>query len=372
MRPLEGLRILDFSTLLPGPLATLIMAEAGADVVKVEPPGGEAMRHFEPKWGTDGSTFALLNRGKKSVVADLKQEADHRKVSELAATADIVVEQFRPGVMDRLGFGYDDLSQRNPGLIYCSITGYGQTGPRAREAGHDLNFLGETGLLGLSYGTIDDAVLPAAPVGDIGGGTYPAVINILLALAERHRTGRGRHLDIAMCENVFPFLYWALAQGLPSGDWPGEGDHLVTGASPRYRIYATQDGGGLVVAAIEQKFWTRFCDVIDLDEGLRDDARDPVATGDVVARIVGSATTAAWAARLAGKDCCCTIMKTVDRAMDQPHFQARRVFGAQLANADGDRIAALPLPIDRAFRSGTENTLTAPVLGSHSDWTGSR
>ena len=191
MQPLSGLLVLDFTTLLPGPLATLLLAEAGAEVIKIERPGGEDMRHYEPRFDGESAMFALLNRGKKSLVLDLKRDADRAKLKPLLDRADMLVEQFRPGVMARLGLGYEAVRAINPKLIYCSITGYGQTGPRAGEAGHDLNYIGYTGLLALNPGPPDRPVVPPALIADIAGGTLPAVMNILLALRQRDQTGQG-------------------------------------------------------------------------------------------------------------------------------------------------------------------------------------
>src|SRR5690606_29336714 len=176
---------LDFSTLLPGPLATLMLAEAGAEVIKIERPEGDPMRSFQPRWGVDSANFALLNRGKKSMALDLKRPADRARLEPLIERADIIVEQFRPQVMKRLGLDYDTLSKRNPRLIYCSITGYGQSGPKRDVSGHDLNYIGDAGLLSLSMGPSDRPVIPPALVADVAGGAYPAVINILLALQQR-------------------------------------------------------------------------------------------------------------------------------------------------------------------------------------------
>jgi alpha-methylacyl-CoA racemase len=363
MRPLEGLLVLDFSSLLPGPMATLMLAEAGAEVIKVEPLSGDSMRAYAPKWGTDSAIFAMLNAGKKSLRVDLKDKVGRQQLQELAARADIVVEQFRPGIMARLGLGYEELASVNPRLIYCSITGYGQTGHRQAAAGHDLNYAGETGLLALSMGDVSSAVLPPTPIGDIGGGSYPAMINILLALEQRRHTGRGSHLDIAMSENLFPFAYWALASGFAAGDWPGNGTHLVTGSSARYRVYATRDRQGMVVAALEPKFWTTFCDVIGLDAAFREDSINPAAAIEEIARIVGSEDAAIWKERLAGNDCCCSIMVDLKSATEDTHFAARGVFARRLINERGDSMPALPMPIDPAFRGSASTTVVAPALG---------
>src|SRR5215207_11689014 len=195
-QPLSGVLVLDFTTLLPGPLATLMLAEAGAEVVKVERPGGEETRKYPPRWENQSAAFALLNRGKRSVVLDLKDAAAREKLLPLMRRADVLVEQFRPGVMARLGLGYDAVRAVNPRIVYCSISGYGQAGPRSQEAGHDISYQARTGLLSLSPGTTGSPSVPPALVADIAGGSFPAVINILLALRRRDLTGEGCRIDV--------------------------------------------------------------------------------------------------------------------------------------------------------------------------------
>jgi alpha-methylacyl-CoA racemase len=350
MRPLEGIRVLDFSTLLPGPLATLLLAEAGAEVIKIERPGrGDEMRSYTPKFGADSVNFALLNRGKRSIAIDLKQPGAVEKLTPLIESADVIVEQYRPGVMDRLGLGYDALNKINPRIIYCAITGYGQYGPRAEVAAHDLNYVAEAGMLALAAGADGAPVPPAALVADIGGGTYPAVINILLALRERDRTGKGCKLDIAMADNVFTFMYWALGNGLAGGQWPVPGGDLVTGGSPRYSVYRTKDDKFVAAAPLEAKFWDNFCELIGLAPELRDDSRDAAATRRAVAEKIAAKTADEWRALFAGKDLCCCIVGSVEDALRDPHFTARGVFAAKLA-AGGKEIAALPVPVAPQFR----------------------
>ena len=210
MQPLNGLFVLDFTTLLPGPLATLMLAEAGAEVLKIEQPGGENARRFPPFVGNESAAFAMLNRGKTSMTLDLKSDADRGRLMPLIKRADIVVEQFRPGVMDRLGLGYDELTKINSKLIYCSISGYGQSGSRVQEAGHDINYIGNTGLLDLQPGPVDRPVVPPMLAADIAGGSFPAVINILLALQARDKSGQGCHIDIAMTDAMFTFTWAAI------------------------------------------------------------------------------------------------------------------------------------------------------------------
>ena len=361
---LAGMRVIDFSTLLPGPMATLFLADAGAEVLKIERPSrGEEMRSYAPLWDADGVNFHLLNRGKKSLALDLKSAADRDRLMPLIQTADIVVEQFRPGVMARLGLGYDDLRAINPDIIYCSITGYGQTGPKRQQAGHDLNYQGDSGLLALSLGPADTPVVPPALIADIAGGTYPALVNILLALYRRERTGEGAYLDIAMAENLFPFAYWALGQGQITGEWPGNGDALVTGGTPRYRLYPTADGRFAAVAAIEQKFWESFCHAISLDSEARDDALDPATTTAKIAAIIGSKPSSHWLTSFAAADCCCTIVKSLAEAMADPQFEARGVLAAKIRNANGAEMRALPTPVCQTFKYDESPAAHAPALG---------
>ncbi len=356
MRPLEGIRVLDFSTLLPGPLATLLLAEAGAEVIKVERPGrGDEMRSYTPKFGADSVNFALLNRGKRSIAIDLKHKSAVEELMPLLKSADVIVEQYRPGVMDRLGLGYEVLNKINSRIIYCAITGYGQSGPRADVAAHDLNYVAEAGMLALAAGADGAPVVPAALIADIGGGTYPAVINILLALRERDRTGRGCKLDVAMADNLFTFMYWALGSGLAAGQWPAPGGDLVTGGSPRYNVYRTRDGEFVAAAPLEDKFWENFCALIGLAPEFKDDSRDAAATRRAVAQKIAAKTADEWRALFAGKDLCCCIVGSVEEASRDPHFVSRGVFAAKLA-AGGKEISALPVPVAPRFRAQPETT----------------
>lgn len=365
---LDGIVVLDFSTLLPGPMATLFLAEAGAEVIKVErPESGDDMRGYTPKWGVDSANFNVLNRGKKSIALDLKNEAERAQLRPLIERADVIVEQFRPGVMQRLGLGFDDVAAINPQVIYCSISGYGQSGPKRDAAGHDLNYIGDSGLLALSLGQTQAPVVPPALVADIAGGSYPAVFNILLALRQRDRTGKGAHIDIAMAENVLPFLYWALAEGQATGHWPGNGDALVTGGTCRYRVYPTADDRFVAVAAIEQKFWGRFVQAIGLDELFHDDSIAPKQTTQAVEEIIRSRPAREWREMFAQADCCCSVVQTADEAMRDAHFMARGVFDHELVNEDGATMTAISAPVAAAFRRQGQGVESAPRLGESND-----
>lgn len=362
MRPLENIKVLDFSTLLPGPLAGLILAEAGAQVIKIERPGaGDEMRSYEPKVGEDSVNFALLNAGKESIAIDLKASGAFERLRPLIEQADIVIEQFRPGVMDRLGFGYADLKRINRRIIYCAITGWGQTGPKALVAAHDLNYMAEAGILGLSAGSDGAPVLPPVLAADIAGGAYPAVMNILLALRHRDQTGEGTYLDIAMGENLLSFVYWGIGNGVSAGLWPGGGDALVTGGSPRYQIYATADGRYLAAAPIEEKFWNNFCSIIELSDDMRHPNADPKAAIAAVAAIIGRKPAAEWSARFEGQDVCCSIVARLEEAVADPHFAARKVFARNL-NIAGRELPALPVPVADVFRARSSSP--PPRLGA--------
>jgi crotonobetainyl-CoA:carnitine CoA-transferase CaiB-like acyl-CoA transferase len=362
MQPLSGLLVLDFTTLLPGPLATLMLAEAGAEVIKVERPGGEDMRHYEPRWDGESAAFALLNRGKQSLVLDLKTEADRARLRPLLERAHILVEQFRPGVMARLGLGYDDVRKLNPRIVYCSISGYGQEGPRADEAGHDINYIGATGLLALAPGPVERPVVPPMLTADIAGGTMPAVINILLGLRRAEATGEGCHIDIAMTDAMFTFAFHALAIGAATGQFPASNAGRLTGGSPRYKLYPTRDGKLVACGALEQKFWLGFTAAIGLAADLIDDRCDPAATTAAVAAVIAGRSAEEWRPVLAKADCCVTIVASLEEALRDPHFVARGLFARRVAGSSGATMPALPVPIAAGFRDDPATVKAVPAL----------
>lgn len=362
-QPLAGVKVLDFSTLLPGPLCSLLLAEAGAEVVKIEKPsGGDEMRSYVPRHGTDSVNFALLNRGKKSIALDLKSAEGRAAALQLARESDVVIEQFRPGVMARLGLGYDDLRALNPRIVYCSISGYGQSGPLASRAAHDLNYVAESGMLALTAGADGAPVLPPALIADVGGGTYPAVMNILLALMQRDRTGTGCHLDVAMADNLFTFMYWGLGNGWAAGEWPRAGDALVSGGTARYNIYRTADGKFLAAAPLEQKFWENFLRVIEAPHLLAERA-DSGDTIQAVAAVIAQRSALEWEQRFSGVDACVSIVKTLREAVEHPHFAERRLFARRISQGH-ESIPALPTPVHQGFRAPDDDAVAYPTLGA--------
>lgn len=361
--PLSNVRVLDFSGLLPGPLATLLLMEAGADVVKVErPPSGDQMRGYPHRLGGNSANFALLNRGKRALVADLKDPRERDRVLRLAAEVDVIVEQFRPGVMERLGLGYEAVRSVNPSVIYCSITGYGQQGPDRLRAGHDLNYLAEAGILGAVVDDDGAPHLPPTVIADIAGGAYPAVINIVLALYRRTATGQGCHLDIGMTPNLQPLAYGYLATYLGGGRWPVPGRDLLTGGSPRYRIYRTADGRHVAVAALEDRFWARFCVLIALPAELRADAAPADRVIAAVAERIAARPADHWRGVFADEEVCCSIVATFEEAHRSGNLRTdsvHRVIG------DGFDVGALPVPVvDELRRPPAALTCPAPIGGS--------
>ena len=228
--------------------------------------------------------------------------------------------------------------------------GYGQSGARVDEAGHDINYIGNTGLLDLQPGPADAPVVPPMLVADIAGGSFPAVINILLALRARDQSGQGCHLDIAMSDAMFTFAWYALALGAATGKFPKPGELMLVGGSPRYRLYPAKDGRLVACGAIEQKFWLAFCKAIELPAELVNDFRDPQASREAVARLIAARTSNEWRPIFAAADCCTTIVVPLEDAMRDPHFVARGLFDHKVESASGKTMPALPLPIAPEFR----------------------
>ena len=364
---LKGIKVLDFSTLLPGPLASLFLAETGAEVIKIEKPIiGDEMRSSYPKWNDESISFSMLNRGKKSLCLDLKDKNSLKVLKPLIEKTDILIEQFRPGVMKRLGLDYANIKKINNKIIYVSITGYGQTGPKKMLAGHDLNYIGNTGLLSLSMGSDENTTVPPALVADIAGGSYPAIINILLALRKRDLHQTGSYLDISMSDNLFPFMFWALGSGFVKNKWPINSDSLLSGGSPRYNIYQTKDGSYIAAAPLEDRFWKKFCEVIKLPNKFINMQNNQNEIIKRIRNIIISKDKNYWTKVFDEADCCCSPVKSIEEAINDNHFKIRNIFEKKIANDDGEELPALPIPIDNQFRK-KKIVEKAPKLGFDND-----
>ena len=361
MKPLDGIRIIDLSTLLPGPFATLILAEAGAEVIKVERPGGEDMRKTPPLINGESVLFGLLNRGKRSVEIDIKSNSGYKELVNLIKSADVIVDQFRPGVMDRLKLDFNNLKKIKNNIIHCSITGYGQDGPKKYTAAHDINYMAESGLLSLAIEKDGSPAMPNTQIADIAGGSYPAVINILLALREVEKTGEGQFLDISMTDNLFPFMWMAI--GLTSQNYFSKGGDLqLTGASPRYGIYKTLDGGYIAVGALEEKFWQRFCKVIDLPLNFINDKKNQDLTKDAVTNIINKYPTNYWKEKLANEiNICCSIVNSLEEAFKDQQVIERKLLTGKIKIGDKN-ITVMPTPLAPSWRM-KDLMNSAPKLG---------
>lgn len=359
-RPLSGLKVIDLSRLLPGPYASLVLADLGAEVIKVESTdGGDYLRWMPPLAGAGNGrsswAFNALNTAKQSICLDLKQPDGRDILRELASTADILIESFRPGVMDRLGLGYVDLERLNPRLVYCAITGYGQDGPFADAPGHDLNYLALSGALSLA-GPADrpPPVLPVQ-VADIGGSLW-AVVGVLAAIEARHGTGRGRFVDISMTEGATSWLTAAFAPHLNGASDPApRGRDVLTGGQCCYRTYTCADARHYTLAALEPKFWAFFCHAVEQPTWVSRQF-DPTL-GTEIETLFASRPASAWESLLSGTDACAEPVLEFAAWRDHPLTQAR---GVVLTTADGmQRIRTPVTPTDG------QPLASAPALGEH-------
>ncbi|AUX21708.1 carnitine dehydratase [Sorangium cellulosum] len=366
MRPLTDTRILDLSRLLPGPFATLVLADLGATVDKLEDVGGgDLLRHLPPQIAGESAAFQLLNRGKRSVLLDLKRPEGRDAFRRLVATYDVLLDPFRPGVLDRLGLGHDALRADNPRLIVCALTGYGQTGPLAARAGHDLNYVARAGVLGAQGPPEGPPQVPGSQVADVSGGMWCAVA-VLAALRERERTGRGAVLDIAMTDGVLGFALPTLAAALAGGASPAgaparAGEEPLTGGLAPYNIYLSKDGHAMALAALEPKFWRSFCEGAGLDPEV--DALVPgphqVELKDRLAAVFLERTRAEWEAFAAERDCCLEPVIDPRTAATDPHLASRGLL-FEIASPRG-RVPQLRTPVtprDASFAP-------APRAGEH-------
>jgi crotonobetainyl-CoA:carnitine CoA-transferase CaiB-like acyl-CoA transferase len=327
--PLSSLKILDFSTLLPGPFGSMMLADLGADVLRVEAPNRPDAVRFVPPYDGDSSAWQrLLNRNKRSIALDLKRPGAGEIVKRLISDGgyDIVLEQFRPGVMDRLGIGYENLRVANNGLIYCAITGYGQTGPYRDRAGHDNNYLALSGVMSHS-GRKEDGPPPlGVQIADIGGGAMGAVMGILTAVIHRQQTGEGQFVDISMFDMSVAWHAHAISHYLVGGIEPErEGWHLNGGSY--YDFYETRDGRYLSVGSLEPKFWEGFCQAIArpdlIPNGFDQSPENQQALKVEIRQVIAAKDLNEWVGIFADYDVCVEPVLTIPEMLDHPQTQAR-------------------------------------------------
>lgn len=323
MKPLHATRILDLTRLLPGAVCTMLLHDLGAEIIKIEDPnGGDYARWMPPLIDGLGVFFRSSNRGKKSVVIDLKSEAGQAVLHRLVSTADVLIEGFRPGVSARLGADYETLRAVNPRLVYCSLSGWGQSGPDAQVSGHDLNYIALGGVLGAEQ----IPRTPGAQAADVGG-SYVAVMGVLAALLKRHRTGLGDYIDVALSEAAMPM---ALAAWVEANTTPDDEAFIsLRGESACYKVYDSADCQPLALAALEPKFWVNFCRAVERPEWIdRHTIRgQQPALIESVAALFRTKTAAEWAAALKDADCCFTRVLSPGGLPDDPQIAARGMVG---------------------------------------------
>jgi crotonobetainyl-CoA:carnitine CoA-transferase CaiB-like acyl-CoA transferase len=367
-KPLSDIRVLDLTRLLPGPMCGLHLADMGADVIKIEDPGaGDYARHrqADDEAGV-APIFGLVNRNKRGLKLDLKQAEGVQAFMDLAARSHVIIEGFRPGVMTRLGIDFPRVRERNPAIVYCAISGYGQDGPLRDVAGHDINYCGYAGVLHQSGAKGGPASLLNFQIADLLGGTLSAAMGILAALVDAQRSGNGRYVDVSMTDCTLAHSVAAFARVNAEGEARPRGADALSGGLPCYGVYETSDGEYMALGALEEKFWRAFCEAV----GRADLAEHHMVSGEVadrvraeVAAIFRSASREEWIERLSGVDCCASPVLSPAEARRHPHLIARgMVVDADSAGTDTDQLA-FPLHMSE-FAFGVERP--APGHGEHS------
>src|SRR3954447_23850359 len=371
--PLGGVKVLDLTRLLPGGFCSLLLADLGADVVKVEDTGmGDYVRWAPPYYGSEehqalGTRSALylaLNRGKRSIRLDLKSEGGRDALLRLARDYDVVLESFRPGVLDRLGCGYEALRDANPRIVYCAITGYGQTGPNAQRAGHDMNYLGLNGLLGLTGEPGGRPISSAGQIADLGGGALMAAFGVMAALRERERSGEGQLVDVSMTDGSLAWLAMVAAQYLCDGAVPERGRGALNGGIACYLPYEAADGW-VTCGALEAKFWRNFCEGVERPDLIEKQFAAPDSEdGRAIAAIFRERTRDQWLAFNDEHDAMIEPVLALDEALESQLVRDREMV-VEMEQPELGAVRLLGLPV-KLSRTPGDATRPAPALGEHS------
>lgn len=365
--PLAGIRVLDLSRLLPGPFCSQILADMGAEVLKVEDTGpGDYMRELGPINKEVSIWYLTLNRNKKSLKLNLRTAEGKEIFMKLAREYDVILEQFRPGVTDKLGVGYADVKKINPGIVYCSLTGYGQDGPYRDMAGHDLNYLSLTGILDAIGVRQGPPVIPGIQLADIGGGGFWAAIAILIALIGRQKTGQGQFLDVALADGVIPWLCLFAGDFLASGKVPRRGETMLSGGFACYNVYETKDGRYVTLGAVEDKFWAGFCEAVNRPDLIPEQyPPEPRASAIIkeVQAIMKTKTQAEWVELLTPLDICFTPVKDVREALADPQVQARKMV-VEIDHPVEGKVPTLAFPVKFSETPARADS-PPPLYGEH-------
>jgi crotonobetainyl-CoA:carnitine CoA-transferase CaiB-like acyl-CoA transferase len=377
--PLEGIRVLDLSRLLPGGFCSLLLADFGADVLKVEDTGmGDYIRWSPPFYegaheSARSALFLSLNRNKRSIRLDLKNERGRDALLRLVREYDVVLESFRPGVLERLGVGYERMRQENPGIVYCAISGYGQDGPKRGASGHDMNYLGLIGLLGLTGERGGEPVQAAGQIADIGGGALMAAFGILAALRERDGgpagagSGEGQLVDVSMSDGALSWLAMVAATYFADGNVPRRGELPLAGSLVCYRPYECADGW-VTLGALEPKFWQAWCRGVGREDLIPKQFERPgSAVHAEVQEIFRARGRSGWEAFAQEHDCCLEPMLELDEALESELVRERRMI-VELEQPGAERpVRQLGLPVKLGRTPGEHARLPGPALGEHTE-----
>lgn len=364
--PLKGIRILDLTRLLPGPLGSQMLGDLGAEVIKIEDPKApDYSRFFPPHQGSLSLMYLAVNRSKKCVSLDLKSEEGKAIFYKLAESADIVLDSFRPGVLEKMGLDYQTVSKINPKIIYVAITGYGHTGSYMQKAGHDLNYIGYAGLLGLT-GTKEHPVMPAPQIADIAGGSYPMVIACLSAIIARGSTGKGQFVDVAMTDAAIPLISFLLFEQMNTGKTFKRGEPMLSGGMANYNIYACKDGGFMAMGALEPKFWQEFCKAIGQLDWIPRMLPDPKLVADLkvdLSDLFLTKTKAEWTLFAENYDFCLSPILDLDEISENKHLQEREMF-IEMEHPDYGKIKSINQPI-KFSETPTKPIIAPSLMGEH-------
>lgn len=366
--PLKGIRILDLTRLLPGPLGSQMLGDLGAEVIKIEDPKApDYSRFFPPHKGSLSLMYLAVNRSKKCISIDLKSEEGRAIFYDLAASADIVLDSFRPGVLQKMGLDYETVKKINPKIIYVSITGYGNNGPYMNKAGHDLNYIGYAGLLGLT-GTKAAPVMPAPQIADIAGGSYPMVIACLSAIIARNTTGVGQFVDVAMTDASIPLISFLLFEQMNTGKTFYREEPMLSGGMANYNIYECKDGGFMAMGALEPKFWQEFCIAIGKLEWIPRMLPDPKMVAELkqdLEALFLTKTKEEWADFSSNYDFCLTPILDLDEVSQDKHLIARNMF-LEMEHADYGKIKTINQPLQFGGTPTAPNIPPA-LMGEHTN-----
>ncbi len=362
--------MIDLTRLLPGAVATMMLGDFGADIIKIEEPGtGDPMRHSRAGVNQPDAFFQVTNRNKRSITINLKQPAGREIFLALVEKADVVIEGFRPGVMDRLGIGYETLKEINPRVVFCAISGYGQDGPYRDRAGHDINYTSTAGLLGINGTNGGAPAIPGFQIADLAAGSLHAVVGILLALQARHRTGEGQMVDISMTDCSLSLMYLPFATYLANSAQPQRGADGLSGRYACYQIYETKDGRYLSLGALEPKFWENACRVLGREDLIPlqfSNSRQEEAI-DALRELFRARTAAEWLAAFEGVDTCLTLVKDIPEMIADPQIQHRGLI-AEIETASGNSSKKIGQIAPLIKLSATPGAMQSPPpqLGQHS------